>query len=44
MEFRIATAQDTEAVKNLWAYCFETADDPFFNITFQKHMSQNIQW
>lgn len=36
MEFRIATAQDTEAVKNLWAYCFETADDPFFQYYFSK--------
>ena len=23
MEFRIATAQDTPHVENLWAYCFE---------------------
>lgn len=36
MEFRIATAQDTEAVKNLWAYCFETAEDPFFQYYFSK--------
>lgn len=36
MDFRIATAQDTEAVKNLWAYCFETAEDPFFKYYFSK--------
>lgn len=36
MDFRIATAQDTEAVKNLWAYCFETAEDPFFQYYFSK--------
>lgn len=36
MEFRIATAQDTEAVKHLWAYCFETAEDPFFKYYFSK--------
>lgn len=44
MDFRIATAQDTEAVKNLWAYCFETAEDPFFKYYFQRPMNQNIQW
>lgn len=30
MDFRIALPSDTEAVKALWAYCFEPASDPFF--------------
>lgn len=36
MEFKIATASDTEAVKDLWAYCFEPADNPFFQYYFTK--------
>jgi len=34
MEFRIATAQDTPHVENLWAYCFEPKEDPFFQYYF----------
>ena len=34
MEFRVATAQDTEAVESLWAYCFEPKEDPFFQYYF----------
>ncbi|SNV74618.1 GNAT family N-acetyltransferase [Veillonella rodentium] len=34
MEFRIATAQDTLHVENLWAYCFEPKEDPFFQYYF----------
>lgn len=36
MNFRIATAQDTESVKQLWAYCFEPADHPFFKYYFNE--------
>ena len=36
MEFRIANTNDTKAVENLWAYCFETKDDPFFQYYFSK--------
>ena len=34
MEYRIATAQDTPHVENLWAYCFEPKEDPFFQYYF----------
>ena len=34
MEFRIAMAQDTPHVENLWAYCFEPKEDPFFQYYF----------
>lgn len=34
MEFRIANAADTPAVEDLWAYCFEHKDDPFFKYYF----------
>ena len=34
MEFRIATVQDTPHVENLWAYCFEPKEDPFFQYYF----------
>ena len=36
MEFRIATAADTKAVENLWDYCFENKEDPFFQYYFNK--------
>lgn len=44
MEFRIANANDTKAVENLWAYCFETKEDPFSNIISAKPMNRNIPW
>lgn len=36
MEFRLAKLSDTEAVKNLWAYCFEPKEDPFFQYYFNE--------
>ena len=36
MEYRIATAQDTPHVENLWAYCFEPKEDPILPILLYK--------
>ena len=34
MEFRLAGKEDEEAVKSLWAYCFEPREHPFFQWYF----------
>lgn len=36
MEFRIAVPTDQADVENLWAYCFEPKDNPFFQYYFTK--------
>lgn len=36
MEFRMAQGDDTQAVKDLWSYCFEPADHPFFIYYFDQ--------
>lgn len=34
LKFRLAKETDTEAIKRLWAYCFEREDHPFFTYYF----------
>lgn len=36
MDFRLATAKDRELVENLWAYCFEPREHPFFQWYFSR--------
>lgn len=37
MEFRLATPADRELVENLWAYCFEPREHPFFQWYFANY-------
>ena len=34
MEFRLAGPQDRNVVEDLWAYCFEPKEHPFFRWYF----------
>lgn len=36
MDFRLATPEDTKWVEDLWAYCFESKEDPFFQYYFSQ--------
>ena len=43
MEFRLATPSDRELVENLWAYCFEPKEHPFFRWYFSRcYEPQNV--
>ncbi len=44
MEFRIATAQDTPHVENLWRTALNQRKIHSFNIILQIAMNQRIQW
>ncbi|MGE1062032.1 GNAT family N-acetyltransferase [Megasphaera paucivorans] len=41
MEFRLASLEDREIVENLWAYCFEPKNDPFFQWYFSRCYKPN---
>lgn len=43
MEFRLAGPGDREAVENLWAYCFEPREHPFFQWYFSRcYQPENV--
>lgn len=45
MEFRRCSKQDREQVENLWDYCFEKKDEPFFKYYFQHYCyAHNEVW
>lgn len=41
MKFRYPKVEEKNDIENLWAYCFETKDDPFFKFYFKECYDQN---
>ena len=45
MEFRRITETDRAQVEELWDYCFEKREEPFFQYYFQHYcFEQNVVW